>query len=307
MSSPPPEHPDATRGAFSAALGYLIWGLVPLYWRQLTVVDPRELIAHRIVWSLVFLALILALRGGWAEIRPAFRSARSLGLNLLSSALLTVNWLVYVWAVNTGHVIECSLGYFLLPLLSVALGRIVLHEKLRAVQVVAIGCATAGVALQVVQVGQVPWIALALAGSFGFYGLIRKRSPLGSLGGLAVETALATPFAGAFLLWREHQGVGALGHTALSTQLLVLSAGVITSIPLLLFAYGARRIRLSTLGLLQYIAPTVQFALGVWVYHESFSRERAWSFVFIWIGLALYTAENLWTQRSRTRAAAPAS
>ena len=229
--------------------------------------------------------------------RTALGTARGVGLNFLSAALLTANWLVYVWGVNTGHVIECSLGYFLVPLVNVASGRFVLHEHLRRLQWVAISLAAAGVAVQIVQLGRAPWIALTIAGTWGAYSLMRKRSPLGSLTGLTVETMLLAPFAVTFLLWRHHAGTGALGRLDLPTHLLLLSSGVITAIPLLLFAYGARRIRLSTLGLLQYIAPTVQFALGVWVYHEAFSRDRGLSFTLIWAGLALYTADNLLAQR----------
>lgn len=291
----------AGRGALAAGLCYFAWGLVPLYWRQLAAINPVELIAHRHVWSLLFLLGVIALRadGGFAAVRAALGTWRSAGLNLLSAALLTANWLVYVWGVNTGHVLECSLGYFLVPLVNVALGRLVLHERLRPVQWAAISCATIGVLLQIVGLGHLPFIALALAGTFGLYGLLRKRSPLGPLTGLTVETALLAPAALGFLLWQHHTGAGALGRVDLRSHVLVLSAGVITSIPLLLFAYGARRIRLATLGLLQYIAPTVQFTLAVAVYHEAFSPARAMAFAFIWGGLALYTADSLWAQRTR--------
>lgn len=291
----------AGRGALAAGLCYFAWGLVPLYWKQLAGINPVELIAHRIVWSLVFLVVVIAVRhsGGFGEVRAALGDARSVGLNLLSASLLTINWLVYVWSVNTGHVLECSLGYFLVPLVNVSLGRLVLHERLRPAQWMAIGCAAVGVLLQVVQLGHVPMIALSLAATFGTYGLLRKKSPLGPLTGLTVETALLAPLAAGFLFWLHLAGTGALGRVDPVSQALVLSAGVVTSVPLLLFAYGARRIRLSTLGLLQYIAPTVQFALGVWVYHEAFSPQRAASFTFIWCGLALYTADNLWGQRRR--------
>jgi chloramphenicol-sensitive protein RarD len=291
--TPSPPRREASNGALSAALCYLIWGLVPLYWHQLASVAATELIAHRLVWSLVFVAGLLFWRGGMAELRVALSSGRGLAIHLLSSLLLTGNWLVYVWGVNHGHVIECSLGYFLVPLLNVALGRWVLHEQLRPTQIVAIGCAALGVAIQVWQVGRLPWIALALAVTFGGYGLLRKRSALGPLTGLATETTLLAPAAAAFLLWREFNGGGALGHAPATTQALVLSTGVVTAIPLLLFAYGARRIRLTTLGLLQYIAPTVQFTLGVTVFHEPFARERLLAFAFIWAGLALYTWDNL--------------
>lgn len=291
----------AGRGALAAGLCYFIWGLVPLYWRQLAAINPVELIAHRHVWSLLFLLVVIALRadGGFAAVRDALGTMRSAGLNLLSAALLTANWLVYVWGVNTGHVLECSLGYFLVPLINVALGKLVLHERLRPAQWAAIACATVGVLVQVIQLGHLPFIALAIAGTFGLYGLLRKKSPLGPLTGLTVETALLAPIALGFLLWQHHTGAGALGRVDLRSHVLVLSAGVITSIPLLLFAYGARRIRLATLGLLQYIAPTAQFALAVAVYHEPFSPARATAFAFIWAGLAVYTADSLWAQRPR--------
>jgi chloramphenicol-sensitive protein RarD len=295
--SPSASHAAARTGALAAGVCYFAWGLVPLYWKQLASVHPVELIAHRHVWSLVLVLGLVLAQGKFAEVRAALGTRRSVGLNFLSATLLTANWLIYVWGVNTGHVIECSLGYFLVPLVNVALGRWVLHEHLRRLQWIAIAGAATGVAVMMWQLGRPPWIALALAGTWGGYGLLRKRSPLGSLTGLTVETLLLAPFAVGFLLWQHHTGAGALGRADALTQLLVLSAGVITAIPLLLFAFGARRIRLSTLGLLQYLAPTVQFALGVWVYHEPFSRERLIGFLFIWAGLALYTADNLWAQR----------
>lgn len=292
-------NPGSARGALAAFGCYFLWGLAPLYWKQLADVDAHELIAHRLVWTLVFTAPLLAWLGGFAEIRRTLGSWRGFGLNLASSALLTTNWLVYVWAVNTGHVIESSLGYFLVPLINVALGWGVLHERLRPAQWLAIALAAAGVALQLIQLGRLPWIALALAATFGTYGLLRKQSPLGPLTGLTLETLLLAPFAAGLLLWRFYHDTGALGHAAGPTQGLVLSAGVITAVPLLLFAYGARRLRLTTLGLLQYTAPTVQFALGVWVYREVFDRSRALSFAVIWSGLAIYTADALWAQRGR--------
>jgi len=288
------------RGALAAGICYFAWGLVPLYWKQLAGINPVELIAHRHVWSLVFVVALVAAQGLTGEVRAALSTRRSVGLNLLSATLLTTNWLVYVWGVNTGHVIECSLGYFLVPLFNIAVGRWILHEHLRRLQWIAIACAALGVAVMVAQLGRPPWIALTLAGTWGGYGLLRKKSPLGSLTGLTVETLLLSPLAVAFLLWQHHTGAGALGRAPWPTQALVLSAGLVTAAPLLLFAYGARRIRLSTMGLLQYFTPSVQFALGIWVYHEPFSRERLAGFVLIWTGLALYTADNLWAQRRST-------
>jgi chloramphenicol-sensitive protein RarD len=287
------------RGVAAAGVCYLIWGLVPLFWKQLVGINAVELIAHRHVWSLVFVLALVVAQGGLADVRQALRGQRALLTNFVSATLLTGNWLVYVWGVNTGHVVEASLGYFLVPLMNVASGRIVLGEHLRRAQWLAIGCAAVGVGWLVLQFGRPPWIALALAATWGGYSLMRKQSPLGAVTGLTVETLLIAPFAIAFLIWRQHTGEGALGHVAGFKQVLVVSAGVITAVPLLLFAYGARRIRLSTLGLLQYVTPSVQLVLGVWVYGEPFPRARIVGFACIWMGLAVYTADSIWAQRRR--------
>jgi chloramphenicol-sensitive protein RarD len=289
------------RGALAAATAYIAWGLFPVYWKQLAGIDALELIAHRHVWSLGFVLLIMVLTGDWRPLLAALRSPAALGWHAASGVLLTLNWLVFVWGVNHGAVLEASLGYFLVPLVNVALGRFVLHEHLRRVQWLAIACAAAGVALLLVRLGRLPWIALSLAGTFGFYGLLRKQSPLGPLVGLGLETLLLFPAAALWLVWRGAAGLGALGRVDARTQVVLLCAGVVTAVPLLLFAYGARRIRFSTLGLLQYIAPTVQFTLGVALYHEIFSADRAAAFGLIWAGLALYTADNLWHQPRATR------
>lgn len=293
-----PNHtPAQARGAAAAALCYFLWGLVPLYWTQLSAINPVELIAHRHVWSLALLVIIIALQGNFGAVFAVVGNPRSFGLHTLSATLLTGNWLIYVWGVNTGHVIDCSLGYFLVPLVNVAAGRFILHEHLRRGQWIAIGLAAAGVILIMIQIGRPPWIALSLAATWGGYSLLRKKSPLGAVVGLTTETLLLAPLALGFLAWQQGAGTGALGRVDLNTHVLILSAGVITATPLLLFAYGAKRIRLSTLGLLQYLAPTVQLILGIWFYREPFSASRAFSFAFIWAGLALYTIDNLLSQR----------
>ena len=260
-------------------------------------VAATELIAHRIVWSLFFLLLVLAWQKDFASLRPGLANARAIGLNLLASLLLAANWTVYVWAVNNGHVIESSLGYFLVPLLNVAVGALVLQEKLRRPQWLAIGLAAGGVVLLLARAGHVPWIALALAVTWTSYGFLKKKSGLGALAGLTVETLLLFPVAAALLLWWHHTGAGALGRVDARTQGFVLSAGVVTAIPLILFAYGAQRIRLTTLGLLQYIGPSIQFLLGVFLFHEEFDHTRLHSFILIWAGLVIYTADTFWLQR----------
>lgn len=290
--------PSSTRaGAVSAAAAFLIWGTVPVYWKQMAAVSPFELIAHRIVWSLVFLLGVVAWQRDFAALRPGLAGPRALGVNFLASVLLTLNWGVYVWAVNAGHVIETSLGYFLVPLCNVAVGSLVLHEKLRRLQWSAIALAAAGVALLLVRVGHFPWIALSIAFTWTSYGLLKKKSDLGPIPGLTVETILLFPFAAALLAWQHHAGAGALGRVDAVTQAYVLSAGVVTAVPLLLFAHGARRIRLTSLGLLQYIAPSVQFLIGLFLYREPFDAARLQAFALIWAGLALYTADTFWTQR----------
>jgi chloramphenicol-sensitive protein RarD len=299
--APAPDHVHAKSGALAAAVCYLLWGAFPIYWKQLHAISAFELIAHRYVWTLVVVLGVIAAQRRFGDVGAALGTARSFSINALSATLLASNWLVYVWGVNTGHVIETSLGYFLVPLVNVAAGRFVLHEPLRRLQWTAIALAAGGVALMIFQLGRPPWIALALAGTWGGYSLMRKRSPLAAVTGLTVETLLVAPFALAFLVWQQSAGTGALGRVDALSHTLLIGSGIVTAVPLVLFAYAAQRIRLSTLGLLQYIAPTVQFAIGVAVYHEEFSRDRALSFAFIWAGLLLYTADNLWAQRRVAR------
>ena len=263
-----------------------------------------ELIAHRIVWSLLFLLGVLAVQQNFGALRPAFASGRMLGLSLLSSLLLAANWTVYVWAVNSGHILESSLGYFLTPLCNVALGNLLLHERLRPLQWTAIGFAAVGVTVLLLGVGHFPWIALSIAGTWASYGILKKKSALGSLAGLTVETLLLFPIALALLLWWNHTGEGALGRVDAWRHVLVLSVGVVTAIPLLMFAYGAQRIRLSTLGLLQYLSPTAQFLIGLLVYHEAFDSGRFRAYALIWGGLVLYTVDGFWAQRHRLTTAA---
>jgi chloramphenicol-sensitive protein RarD len=271
---------------------------VPIYWKWLGGVAATELIAHRILWSLIFLLGVQALRRRLQLQSAAWRDPVARRSHLLSGLLLTANWLIYIWGVQQDQVIECSLGYFLVPLLNAALGRIVLKERLRRVQQVALGLAAAGVLILVLQVGRVPWIALSLAGTFGFYGLIRKRSGLGPMTGLSLETAMMLPLALAYLAWAAGRCSLAFGAVDATTTALIISTGVVTTIPLLLFARGARSLRFTTLGLLQYVAPTCQFLIGWLVYHEAFTRDQAWAFGLIWLGLACYSYDAWQTGRA---------
>lgn len=295
---------DLRRGAVSAFLGYLLWGLLPLYWKQLHAIASLELIAHRLVWSVVFLALVLVIRDGRTTWWRVWREPRTSAWCCLSGALLTANWLIFVWAVNAGFVIECSLGYFLVPLFNAGLGRIFYGETLRPAQGVALALAAAGVAVLVAQVGHVPWIALGLAATFSIYGLLRKRSSLGPMTGLATETLLMAPLALGWLIWLAASGGSVFAQSDALLTLGAVSTGMVTAVPLLLFAYGARRLRLTTLGLFQYVAPTCQFLLGWLVYHEPFSSERAIAFALIWSGLSVYSADA-WRAGSRARQQRP--
>lgn len=285
-----------SKGVLSAALAYACWGLFPLFFKLLGHVNPAEVVAHRTVWSLLFVLLVLAVMKRFAWMRDLLGKPRVLAAFALSALLLACNWLVYVWAVQNDHVLDASLGYFINPLVNVALGFLVLHERPRKLQWLAVGLAAAGVLWLTLQAGRLPWVALALAFSFGFYGLLRKIAPLGALEGLTLETLILTPVAIAALAWWSWQGHGALVAGDGATLALLLLAGPLTAVTLLLFASGARSIPMTTLGLLQYIAPTLQFGLGVWIFHEPFQPARLIGFALIWLALAVYSLESLWTR-----------
>lgn len=277
-----------------AALSFSIWGMFPLYFKALQAITPLEILVHRILWSLVFVAMLLALRRQWAWLGNVLRQPKVLAGFSLSSLLLTGNWLLYIWSVNNGRVVDASLGYFINPLVSILLGFLLLHERLRPVQWIAVALAAAGVAWLTWQGGHLPWIGLSLAISFGGYGLLRKTALLGPLEGLSLETLLLFPFALGYLMYLTLTGHNTFLAAPEASQWLLVAAGPITAIPLLLFAAGARRIPLSLLGLLQYLSPTLQLLLGVWLYHEPFGLVRMAGFGVIWAGLALYSAEGLW-------------
>jgi chloramphenicol-sensitive protein RarD len=280
-------------GILSAASAFLCWGLFPLYFHAIGEVPPLQILAHRMLWSLLFLLIVLAVRRQWAWL-SLVRQPRVFGSFVASAVLLSVNWLIYIWAVNNGHVIEASLGYFINPLVNISLGYLLLKERLRPAQWMAIAVAALGVAWLTWQAGTVPWVALALAFSFGGYGLLRKTAALGALEGLSFETMVLFPVAAAYVAWLTMHGENAFINTdSNATRLLLAAAGPITAIPLLLFASGARQIPLSVLGLLQYLSPTLQFLLGVWMFHEAFTADRLVGFALIWGALALFAIEGL--------------
>ncbi|MDK6079143.1 EamA family transporter RarD [Massilia varians] len=280
-------------GILSAALAFLCWGLFPIYFHALGDVPPVQILAHRVLWSLGFLLIVLALRRQWKWLSQV-RQPRVFWSFAASALLLSANWLVYIWAVKNGHVIEASLGYFINPLVNIMFGYLLLKERMRPAQWGAIAIAALGVGWLTWQSGSVPWIALVLAATFGAYGLLRKTAALGALEGLSFETMVLFPFAAAYVGWLSVTGDNAFVNAPLdATRILLVLAGPITAIPLLLFATGARKIPLSILGLLQYLSPTIQFLLGVWLFHEAFSSDRLVGFLMIWAALALFAGEGL--------------
>lgn len=280
-------------GVLSAGLAFLIWGAFPIYLKSLQAIPPLEILAHRVCWSVVFLGMLLLMRRQWGWIGQIAKNPKVLLSFVASALMLTVNWVIYIWSVNSGHIIDATLGYFITPLVNVLFG-VMLHERLRRGQWLAVALAASGVGWLTFSAGQLPWVGLALAASFGLYGLLRKTAALGALEGLSIETLIIFPLALAFLLVPDSGSSNGLTNGPLSTTLLLMAAGPVTAIPLLLFANGARRIPLSVLGILQYIGPTIQFLLGVWIYHEPFAGDRLIGFVIIWSALALYSAEGLW-------------
>ena len=282
------------------ALGaYTLWGLFPLYFKLLHAVPALQILAHRMVWSLLLVLGILIVLRRWSWVKLLREQPAVLARFAGSALLLASNWFTYIWSVNHGHVVEASLGYYINPLMNVALGTVLLHERLRPAQWAAVGVAALGVVWMTTEVGHVPWIALVLAFSFAGYSLLRKTAPLGSLEGLAVETAVLFPLALAYLGWESAQGHNVFTASGWDLRWLLVAAGPVTTIPLLLFAAGARRIPFSLLGILQYLTPTVLLILGVWLYHEPFGANRAIGFGLVWGGIGLYLAEGLFKLGTR--------
>jgi len=279
-------------GIVYAALAFTWWGLFPLYFRIVTTVAPGEVLAHRIVWCLVLLLGVLGARRQWGWLGAVLRQPKVLGAFAASALLLSANWLTYIWSIQNGHVVDASLGYFITPLVNVLLGYSLLHERPRRAQWAALTLACLGVAWLTWQTGRLPWIALLLAATFGCYGLLRKVAVLGALEGLTLETMVLAPFALiALAVWSAH-GQASFPAPDLRTNLWLIALGPITAVPLLLFAAGARRLSMTTLGLLQYIGPSIQFVLGVWIFREPFTPARLIGFGLIWFALAIYSLDG---------------
>jgi chloramphenicol-sensitive protein RarD len=294
---------SAGRGFTAAISAFGIWGLFPIYLIGLRHISAMEITAHRIVWSCVFVLAWLAIAGDLGKLGNAAKRRGVLVRLVWSAFFIAVNWVGFAWAVNNGHVLEVSLAYFIGPLLNILLGIFVLRERLNGTQWLAVAFAAAGVLYLTFIAGHPPWIALMVGSSFAFYGLIRKTVNIDALPGLAVETILLAPFAVAYLVWCELQGTAALGHDTALVNTLLLAGGVVTSVPLVLFAFGARQVPYSTIGVLQFIAPSLQLVCGLVVFGETLAPARATGFVLIWIGLLIYIVNALWQARIRAPAA----
>ena len=285
---------------FLYALGaYTVWGILPIYWKWLKHVPPGQIICHRIAWSFVLLLTFIVATRQWRRFRSEI-NRRVLFLYAIAGSLLTINWLVYVYGVNAGFIVETSLGYFINPLLSVLLGMLFLGERLRPAQWIPVSLAACGVIYLTVTYGSLPWIALTLAVTFGLYGLVKKIAPLGSLHGLTLETGFVFVPAVCYLLLMQTQARGAFGNEGLLTDALLAGAGLVTTIPLLLFASAARRITLTMVGIMQYIAPTLQFLIGVFLYKEPFTSAKLAGFTMVWIALIIFWFEGV-VARKRAR------
>ena len=296
-----PRRSDPRAAGLAFALGaYGVWGLSPIYFRAVSAATPPEILAWRVVGSVAFLGAWAALAGRAGEAWRTFTDPARLPAFAVSTLLISTNWILYIWSVNTGHILEASLGYYVNPLVNVLLGTLFLGEALTRRQLAAVGLAATGVLVLVAAAGRLPWIALSLATTFGLYGLVRKRARIDAVLGLLVETTLLAPLAAGYLAWLAARGVGRFG-SAPGLTLLLLAAGVITAVPLVWFTLGVHRLRLSTMGFLQYLGPTLQFLLAVGVYGEPFTRAQGVAFAFVWASVAVYS----WDAVLQARRAAP--
>jgi chloramphenicol-sensitive protein RarD len=285
------------KGVLNGIAAYAMWGFFPIYWKLLHNVPALQVIGHRIGWSFILLTAYILLARKWQDFRSVAFRPRTIGVYSIAAVLLSFNWLIYVWGVNAGLIVETSLGYFINPLLSVLLGVVFLRERLRPQQWIPVGLAAAGVIYLTIVYGRPPWIALSLAFTFGFYGFVKKLSPLGSLYGLTLETGIVFPVALVYIVFVAVGGSGMFLQSGAITDLLLIGAGAVTTIPLLMFASAAKQIPLTVVGLLQYIAPTLQFLIGVFVYREPFALSHLIGFGIVWLALIIFAAESYFANR----------
>jgi chloramphenicol-sensitive protein RarD len=289
-------------GAWYGIAAYIAWGILPLYWKNLHRVPAAEILAHRIFWSFGFIMILIGFFRRWDEVKQAAENLQKRGLFLGAALLISANWFIYIWGVNSGHIVECSLGYYINPIFSVCLGMFFLKEKLNRWQWLALGFALAGVFTLTAQYGKIPWIALTLTVTFGLYGLVKKLIRVEAMIGLTLETLIVAPVALGYILWLQTTGKGALGNIGLMGTVLLIGAGIVTTLPLLWFAQAANRIPLSTLGFIQYLSPTISLLLGVFIYREPFTRTHLVSFGLIWMALVVFSGSNLpWLQKFQPR------
>jgi chloramphenicol-sensitive protein RarD len=293
----------AKAGLVFGLLAYGLWGVLPIYFRLLAAVSPLDIVAHRIIWSLLFLGILLAATRGWAQVRRSLKDRKTIGLLLVTSILIAINWLLYVYAVTSGHILAGSLGYYLNPLMNIVLGRFILQERLTGLQWAAVAIAAAGVSVLAAGAGTTLWISLTLCVTFATYGLLRKIAAVDAIAGLSIETAILFPIAALWLVLGLADGRAILGSGSQEMWLLGL-AGIASTTPLLLFTAAARRLRYSTLGMLQFLAPTLQFLLAVALYDEELTRAHVIAFGAIWTALILYTSSLVHDLRAQRRAAA---
>lgn len=299
------EDKDLRQGVIFALAAYSIWGIAPVYFKSVAHVPAFEVLVHRIIWSVVFLLLFIGATGRLGKVMAVFKQPRLLGGLVVTALIISLNWLVFIWAVAEGRILETSLGYFINPLISVFLGMVFLSERLRPMQWLALSFAAMGVLYQLIEFGSLPWVGLVLAFSFGFYGLLRKQLVVEAVPGLFIETLIVLPVGLIALGWMQSEGTLVFGHQSLQTDLLLIAAGLVTTFPLLFFAGAARRLALSMIGFFQYLAPSITFVLAVYVYDEPLDSSKLVTFALIWLGLLLFTGENrLASRRQRKQAAA---
>jgi len=285
-------------GLIAGIAAFGTWGLIPVYWKLFTNISAFQILAHRFVWTTCFLVGMLSWQQRWPEVREATRSRRAILYCVASGIAISVNWFCFIWAVNIGRVLETSLGYFMTPLMSVLLGATFLRERLTRWQLVSVILALIGVLNLTLGYGRFPWLAITLCVSFGLYGLLRKKSGVRPIPGLFLETTLLTPIGAAYLLYLERAGDSAFTSAGCSMALLLITTGIVTGLPLVWFGHAVRHLRLTTLGFLQYLSPSCSFFLGVFLYHEPFTRAHLITFTFIWVALGIFTTEAIWRWRS---------